>query len=85
MQVTLTAAESKFVRKEIECGAYPNERAVIRESLRLFKEREEEKRRRFDAFIQKGVDSIKAGRSVPLSEFPAALNRAKAALRAARS
>ncbi len=60
MQLTLTNAESKFVRRKVESGAYPIEHAVIKESLRVLQADEARERTRLEPLIQQGLDDVAA-------------------------
>jgi len=51
----------------VKNGRYGSRSEVLREGVRLVQEREA-KWARFDAEIQKGIDDIEAGKTVPLDE-----------------
>lgn len=56
-----------FITDAVKNGRYGSRSEVLREGVRLVQEREA-KWARFDAEIQKGIDDIEAGRTVPLDE-----------------
>jgi antitoxin ParD1/3/4 len=56
-----------FITDAVKNGRYGSRSEVLREGVRLVQEREA-KWARFDAEIQKGIDDIEAGKTVPLDE-----------------
>lgn len=56
-----------FITEAVKKGRYGSRSEVLREGVRLVQEREA-KWARFDMEIQKGLDDLDAGRSIPLEE-----------------
>ena len=56
-----------FITEAVKKGRYGSRSEVLREGVRLVQEREA-KWARFEAEIQKGIDSADRGESIPLEE-----------------
>lgn len=56
-----------FITEAVKNGRYGSRSEVLREGVRLVQEREA-KWARFDAEIQKGIDSSERGESIPLDQ-----------------
>jgi antitoxin ParD1/3/4 len=70
MNVHLGETFDKFVADLIATGLYQSQSEVIREGLRLLKEREDLKQLRMKELrheIQKGIDSLERGEGTPLN------------------
>jgi antitoxin ParD1/3/4 len=65
MNVSLTDPMEKFVRQKVALGDYGNASEVVREALRLLKQRDEVWKAEVRGKIKQGMDSILAGRSIP--------------------
>ena len=67
MNVSLTPELERYVQEKVESGMYQTASEVVRDGLRLLKERDEE-RARFWADVNKkieeGLESLRAGRYV---------------------
>jgi antitoxin ParD1/3/4 len=63
MNVSLTDPMEKFVREKVALGDYGNASEVVREALRLFRQRDEVWKADVRGKIKQGMDSIRAGRS----------------------
>ena len=68
MNVSLTAPMEKFVRQKVALGDYGNASEVVREALRLLRQRDEVWKADVRSKIKQGMDSIRAGRSMPSEE-----------------
>lgn len=69
MNVHLGETFDKFVADLIATGLYQSQSEVIREGLRLLKEREDLRQIRLQELrqeIQKGIDSLERGEGTPL-------------------
>jgi len=64
---TLDAQDEAFIDEAVKSGRYASRAEILREGLPLVREREAQWAR-FDAEIQKGIDDLDAGRSLPLEE-----------------
>ena len=62
-----------FITEAVKNGRYGSRSEVLREGVRLVQEREA-KWARFDAEIQKGIDSADRGESIPLEQAVDELN-----------
>lgn len=65
MNVSLTAELERFVNEKVASGVYHSASEVIREGLRLLKERDELRRVRTDELrrdVMLGVGQVRAGR-----------------------
>jgi antitoxin ParD1/3/4 len=71
MNVSLTDPMEKFVRQKVEAGDYETESEVVREALRLLKQRDEVWKADVRRKIKEGMDSIRAGHTVSLSKAKA--------------
>ncbi len=68
MNVSLTDELEQFVQSQVESGMYYSASEVIRDGLRLLKERELLRQIKIEELrkeIQKGIDSKETGESVP--------------------
>jgi antitoxin ParD1/3/4 len=68
MNVHIGETLEKFVQDLIQTGLYQSQSEVIREGLRLLKEREDLRKLRLEELrreIQKGIDSSSRGESKP--------------------
>ena len=71
MNVSLTPELEKIVNQKVECGMYNSASEVVREGLRLLQKRDEMHESKLNSLrseIQKGTDSLEAGRHRDLSE-----------------
>lgn len=71
MNVSLTPELERIVNQKVECGMYNSASEVVREGLRLLQKRDEMHNSKLDALraeIQKGTDSLEAGRHSDLAE-----------------
>ena len=64
MNVSLTDPIEKFVRQKVAVGDYGNASEVVREALRLLRQRDEVWRADVGAKIRQGMESIRAGRTI---------------------
>lgn len=65
MNVSLTEPMEKFVRQKVAVGEYETASEVVREGLRLLRQRDEVWRAGVRSKVTQGMDSIRAGRSIP--------------------
>ncbi|MDJ0590160.1 MAG: type II toxin-antitoxin system ParD family antitoxin [Pleurocapsa sp. MO_226.B13] len=68
MNVSLTKELEQFVQAQVKSGMYYSASEVIREGLRLLKEKDLLRQIKIEEFrkeISKGIDSIESGSSVP--------------------
>ncbi len=65
MNVSLTDPIEKFIRQKVAVGEYQNASEVVREALRLLRQRDEVWRADVQSKITQGMDSIRAGRTIP--------------------
>lgn len=65
MNVSLTEPIEKFVRQKVAVGEYQNASEVVREALRLLRQRDEVWRAEVRSKITQGMDSIRAGGTIP--------------------
>ena len=71
MNISLTPELEKYVSSKVESGMYHTASEVIREGLRLLKEKEELHQRKLSdlrAAIQEGIDQADRGRVSPFNE-----------------
>lgn len=66
-QPALDPQDEALIDNAVKSGRYGSRAEVLREGLPLLREREAQWAR-FDAEIQKGIDDLDAGRSIPLDE-----------------
>jgi len=69
MNVSLTAPMEKFVRQKVAVGEYETASEVIREALRLLRQRDEVWKADVRSKITQGMDSIRAGRTIPADKL----------------
>ncbi|MGB8352510.1 MAG: type II toxin-antitoxin system ParD family antitoxin [Chthoniobacteraceae bacterium] len=65
MNVSLTEPMEKFVRQKVAVGEYETASEVVREALRLLRQRDEVWRAEVRSKITQGMDSIHAGKTIP--------------------
>src|SRR5271165_4398647 len=65
MNVSLPEAMAEFVRQKVANGDYETASEVVREGLRLLKQRDEVWKAEVRDKIKQGMDSIRAGRTIP--------------------
>jgi len=65
MNVSLTEPMERFVRQKVAVDEYETASEVVREALRLLRQRYEVWRADVRSKISQGMDSIRAGRSIP--------------------
>ena len=68
MNVSLTPALEKLVNDKVSGGMYQTASEVIREALRLFKERDELQKQRFQELqreVRVGLDQLRRGQGLP--------------------
>lgn len=71
MNVSLTPELENLVNQKVKTGLYNSASEVLREGLRLLQQRDEMHQKKLEALrteIQKGTDSLEAGRYRDLSE-----------------
>jgi antitoxin ParD1/3/4 len=68
MNVSLTEPMEKFVRQKVAVGEYETASEVVREALRLLRQRDEVWRAEVRSKIAQGMESIRAGRVIPAEE-----------------
>lgn len=71
MNVSLTDELQTWIEGRVQSGLYRSSSEVVREAIRLLREREQMKELRRDELkrrIQEGIDDLDAGRSVDFSE-----------------
>ncbi len=76
--VNLGEALETFIDQAVKTGRYGSRSEVLREGVRLVQEREA-LWAKFEAEIQKGIDDVNAGRTVPIEE---AFEKVRRAIRA---
>jgi antitoxin ParD1/3/4 len=64
MNVSLTEPMEKFVRQKVAVGEYETASEVVREALRLLRQRDEVWRADVRGKIKQGMDSIRAGNGI---------------------
>jgi antitoxin ParD1/3/4 len=85
MNVSLTPELENFVAQKVESGLYQTASEVIREGLRLMRERDE-KQKKLDELrkeIQLGLDDLEQGKFAPFNEET--LEKIKANVRVRRA
>ena len=65
MNVSLTDPMEQFVRQKVAVGEYETASEVVREALRLLRHRDEVWKNEVRGEIRAGMDSIRAGRTIP--------------------
>ena len=68
MNVSLTPELERLVEEKVLSGSYASASEVVREALRLLGRRDAREQAKLDALradVQKGIDSIEAGRRTP--------------------
>ena len=65
MNVSLTEPMEKFVRQKVAVGEYQTASEVVREALRLLRQRDDLWRADVRGKITQGMNSIRAGGSIP--------------------
>jgi antitoxin ParD1/3/4 len=68
MNVSLPDAMEKFVREKVAVGDYETASEVVREGLRLLKQRDEVWKADVQSKIKQGMNSIRAGRGIPAEQ-----------------
>ena len=71
MNVSLPEQMEEFVRQKVAAGDYETASEVVREGLRLLKQRDDLWRAEVRSKIKQGMDSIRAGRSIPAQQVKA--------------
>ena len=66
MTITLTPEIESIVKQKVASGYYASETAVIRESLRLLQQRDEEKLKSLREDLQAAYEQSARGESTPL-------------------
>ena len=61
----------EFVRQKVAHGDYQTASEVVREGLRLLKQRDEVWKAEVQSRIKQGMDSIRAGRAIPAEQVKA--------------
>lgn len=90
MNVSLTDELERWIEARVASGLYRSSSEVVREALRLLREREEYKELRRDELrrlVQQGIDDVDAGRVTPFGhhEVDAIKTRGRAALAAKKN
>jgi antitoxin ParD1/3/4 len=65
MNVSLTEPMEKFVRQKVAVGEYETASEVVREALRLLRQRDEVWKADVRSKITQGMDSVRADRTIP--------------------
>jgi antitoxin ParD1/3/4 len=68
MNVSLPEQMEEFVRQKVAAGDYETASEVVREGLRLLKQRDDLWKAEVRSKIKQGMDSIRAGRSIPAQQ-----------------
>jgi antitoxin ParD1/3/4 len=71
MNVSLPEQMEQFVRQKVAVGDYETASEVVREGLRLLKQRDDLWKAKVRSKIKQGMDSIRAGRSIPAQQVKA--------------
>jgi antitoxin ParD1/3/4 len=71
MNVSLPEQMEEFVRQKVAMGDYETASEVVREGLRLLKQRDELWKAEVRSKIEQGLNSIQAGRSIPSAQVKA--------------
>jgi antitoxin ParD1/3/4 len=77
MNVSLPEAMEEFVRQKVAIGDYETASEVVREGLRLLKQRDEVWKADVRDRIKQGMDSIRAGRTIPAERVQVAMTAFK--------
>jgi antitoxin ParD1/3/4 len=77
MNVSLTEPMETFVRQKVAVGEYETASEVVREALRLLRQRDEVWRAEVRGKITQGMDSIREGKAIPAEEVKAEMNAFK--------
>src|SRR5271166_1365935 len=77
MNVSLPEAMEEFVRQKVAIGDYETASEVVREGLRLLKQRDEVWKADVRDRIKQGMDSIRAGRTIPAEQVQAEMTAFK--------
>ena len=77
MNVSLPEAMEKFVRQKVAIGDYETASEVVREGLRLLKQRDEVWKADVRDKVKQGMDSIRAGRTIPAEQVQAEMTAFK--------
>ena len=81
MNVSLTPALEKYVASKVKSGLYQTASEVVREGLRLLRERDQEGRRKLEDLrreINIGIEQADQGLTVPINEATLERIRARA-------
>jgi len=73
MNVSLPKTLEQFVRQKVAVGDYESASAVIREGLRLFKQRDESWKVQIASKVAEGMNSLRAGRIIPAEQVKAGM------------
>ncbi len=65
MNVSLTEPMEKFVRQKVAVGEYETASEVVREGLRLLRQRDQVWKSDVRSKIKEGMDSIRARKTIP--------------------
>ncbi|HEX6565259.1 MAG TPA: type II toxin-antitoxin system ParD family antitoxin [Chthoniobacterales bacterium] len=68
MNVSLPEQMEEFVRQKVAAGDYETASEVVREGLRLLKQRDELWKAEVESKIKQGMDSIRAGRIISATQ-----------------
>ena len=68
MNVSLPEAMEEFVRQKVAIGDYETASEVVREGLRLLKQRDEVWKADVQSKIKQGMNSIRAGWGIPAEQ-----------------
>jgi antitoxin ParD1/3/4 len=71
MNVSLPEQMEEFVRQKVAVGDYETASEVVREGLRLLKQRDDLWKAEVRSKIKQGMDSIRDGRSIPAQQVKA--------------
>lgn len=71
LEVMLSPPLDEFIEDQVRSGAFPDAAAVIRAGLRLLRDDDAAKTRRFEAMIQEGLDDLAAGRMEVVDDIDA--------------
>jgi antitoxin ParD1/3/4 len=77
MNVSLPETMEEFVRQKVAIGDYETASEVVREGLRLLKQRDEVWKADVRDRIKQGMDSIRAGRTIPAEQVQAEMTAFK--------